>query len=91
MEEVYVEPPKVFSSKDKLDKIFLLWKSLYGLKQNPKASFDKLSAGLIEGRFTPSTHDTWLFMKKDMICVVYVNDTIIAGRDSDAIEHEINL
>ena len=26
-----------------------------------------------------------------MICVVYVDDTIIAGPDSDAIEHEIKL
>ena len=64
---------------------------MYGLKQNPKASFDILSAGLIERGFTPSAHDPCLFMKKDMICVVYVDDTIIAGPDSDAIEHEIKL
>ena len=91
MEEVYVEPPKAFGSKDKLDKILLLLKSLYGLKQAPKTFFDKLSAGLIERGFTPSAHDPCLFMKKDMICVVYVDDTIIAGPDSDAIEHEIKL
>ena len=91
MEEVYVDPPKGFGGKDKLDKVLLLLKSLYGLKQAPKTFFDKLSAGLIERGFTPSEHDPCLFMKGEMICVVYVDDTIIAGPDSQAIEEEIRL
>ena len=85
-EEVYIEPPRGFGRKDKLDKVLKLRMSLYGLKQAPKTFFDKLKAGLLERGFTQSSLDHCLFMKKDMICVVYVDDTIIAGPDSQAIE-----
>ena len=33
--------------------------------------------------------DAYLVMKKNMICLVYVDDTILASPDSKAIEHEI--
>jgi hypothetical protein len=88
-EEVYIEPPKGFENRDKLDKVLHLLKSLYGLKQAPKTFFEKLRAGLLERGFQQSDHDPCLFMKKDMICVVYVDDTIITGPDSVAIDKEI--
>jgi len=66
-----------------------LQKSLYGLKQAPKTFFDKLQAGLRERGFESSSLDPCVFMKKDIICVVYVDDTIFAGPDSVAIEREI--
>ena len=49
-------------------------------------SFDKLSSGLLERGFVQSNFDKYLFTKKDLICVVYVDDTITAGPDSSAIE-----
>jgi hypothetical protein len=88
-EEVYIEPPRGFSGEDGLDKVLRLKKSLYGLKQAPKTFFDKLRAGLIERGFTPSNIDPCLFMKENMICVVYVDDTILCGPDSNALEAEI--
>ena len=45
-----------------------------------------LQAGLLERGFTQSAMDPCLFMKRDMICVVYVDDTIIAGPNSAEIE-----
>lgn len=88
-EEVYIEPPRGFSGQDGLNKVLKLCKSLYGLKQAPKTFFDKLRAGLLERGFTPSNIDPCLFMKGDMICVVYVDDTILCGPSSDALEAEI--
>ena len=88
-EEVYIEPPKGFERKDKLDMVLKLIKSLYGLKQAPKSFYDKLSEGLIERGFTQSEMDKCLFMKKDMVCVIYVDDTIFAGPSSKAIEEVI--
>lgn len=88
-EEVYIEPPRGFSGQDGLDKVLRLNKSLYGLKQAPKTFFDKLRAGLLERGFTPSNIDPCLFMKNNMICVVYVDDTILCGPDNDALEAEI--
>ena len=85
-EEVYIEPPRGFGRKDKQDMVLKLINSLYGLKQAPKTFFEKLRDGLLERGFTQSILDPCLFMKSNMICVVYVDDTIIAGPDSSEIE-----
>ena len=85
-EEVYIEPPKGFGRKDGLDMVLQLIKSLYGLKQAPKLFYDKLRSGLIERGFTQSIIDPCLFMKHNMICLIYVDDTIITGPDAEAIE-----
>ena len=85
-EEVYVEPPKGFTNQDGQDKVPKLHTSLYGLKQAPRTFFQKLRAGLLERGFVQSDHDERLFLKKDMICVVYVDDTILAGPDQTALD-----
>ena len=74
-EEVYIEAPRGYSFKNKQDKVLHLIKSLYGLKQAPRTFFEMLRTGLLEQGFIQSEHDMCLFMKKDMICVVYVDDT----------------
>ena len=89
-EEVYIEPPRGFSGvKDKTTKVLKLLKSLYGLKQAPRTFYQKLKTGLEERGFTMSEHDACLFMKKDIICVVYVDDTILCGPNAEDIEREI--
>ena len=88
-EEVYVEPPTGFANKDGQDKVLKLNTSLYGLKQAPRTFFQKLKEGLIERGFVQSDQDPCLFLKKNMICVVYVDDTIIAGPSKSDIEDEI--
>ena len=85
-EEVYIEPPKGFQRKDKKDLVLRLLKSLYGLKQAPKSFFDKLSQGLRDRGFVQSEIDKCLFLKQDMVCIVCVDDTIIAGPGSKAID-----
>ena len=85
-EEVYIQPPRGFVRKDKKNMVLKLLKSLYGLKQAPKTFFDKLKAGLLERGFTQSILDPCLFMKENMMCVIYVDDTIIAGPDSKEID-----
>ena len=88
-EEVYIESPKGFQRKDKKDQVIKLIKSLYGLRQAPKSFFDKLSAGLKERGFEQSNLDKCLFMKKDMICVVYVDDTILVGPNASDLNNVI--
>ena len=70
--------------------VLKLVKSLYGLRQAPKSFFDKLCNGLLERGFVQSEHDQCLFIKKDMICVVYVDDTILAGPDAEALDKVIS-
>ena len=88
-EIVFLEPPKAFEGSDGLDKVLKLHKSLYGLRQAAKTFFEKLKDGLEERGFRQSSHDPCLFMKKDMMCVVYVDDTIFSGPNADEIEAEI--
>ena len=88
-EEVYLEPPRGFQPKNNHDSVLHLQKSLYGLKQAPKTFYEKLSCGLIERGFHQSNLDPCLFLKRNMICVIYVDDTILAGPDGDELEKEI--
>ena len=88
--EVYIESPKGFQRTDKRDLVLKFLKSLYGLKQAPKSFFDKLSNGLLERGFLQSNLDKFLFVMKYLICVVYVDDKIIAGPDSSAVEELIS-
>jgi hypothetical protein len=62
--------------------VLKLKKSLYGLRQDPKTFYDKLRFGLLERGWQQSKIDPFLFMKPGMICVVYVDDTIIGALDT---------
>ena len=88
-EEVYIEPPCGFSSHLGKDMVLHLFRSLYSLEQAPKTLFDKLRVGLQERGFYQSSLDPCLFMKKNMVCLVYIDDTILAGPDKTAIENKI--
>jgi hypothetical protein len=85
----YIEAPKLFGPKSGKYLVLLLLKSLYGLKQAPRTFYEKLIDGLLERGFTQSEIDPCLFMKKDCICVVYMDDTIFAGPDASLLEREI--
>ena len=64
----------------------ILPKALEGqtvFKQAPKTFFDKFKAGLEERGFQQSQSDACLFMEKN---IIYVDDTILASPDSEAIE-----
>ena len=88
-EEVYLEFPKMFSPKSGENVVLRLLKSLYGLRQAPRTFFEKLRDGLLERGYTQSQNDPCLFMKRGILCVVYVDDTIFAGADSALLESEI--
>ena len=88
-EAVYIEPPKLFAAKSKKDLVLKLRKSLYGLKQAPRTFYEKLREGLLERGWKQSTMDPCLFMKKGIICVVYVDDAIFGGKNGDDLEREI--
>lgn len=90
-EDVYVAPPRGFEPKRSnfSDPVLHLKKSMYDLKQAPKSFFDKLSAGLKERGFVQSELDPCLYLKSNMMCVVYVDDTILAQADEAELEREI--
>ncbi|CAB9526109.1 expressed unknown protein [Seminavis robusta] len=81
---VYVEMPRGFA-KD--GKVLRLRKSLYGLRQAPRNFFNFLKNNLEAVGFTPATEvDPCLFISDKVICLVYVDDTLLYARNQDDID-----
>ena len=62
---------------------------MYGLKQSPRTFYQHLSKSLQNRGWTVSEIDPCLFMKRNMICVIYVDDTIFAGTNQVMIDEEV--
>ena len=90
-EEVYMVPPPGFSEDFKKDEVCKLKKSLYGLKQSPRAWFGRFTMAMKRYGYKQSNADHTLFLKKRgnlITClIIYVDDMIITGDDTEEISH----
>jgi hypothetical protein len=68
--EVYVEQPPGFKDDKKPDHVYKLKKTLYGLKQIPRAWYERLRDFLLSKGFKMGKVDTILFTKKHCRCTV---------------------
>ena len=89
-EEVYMEPPPGFDQKYGA-KVCKLKKSLYGLKQSPRAWFDKFTQSVKKQGYFQGQTDHTLFMEvsskgRIAILIVYVDDIITTGDDVKEME-----
>ncbi|KAJ9539426.1 hypothetical protein OSB04_032159 [Centaurea solstitialis] len=88
-EEVYMEAPPGFSDNFKTGEVCRLKKSLYGLKQSPRAWFGRFTLAMKKYGFKQSNSDHTLFLKrkgKFVTClIIYVDDMIITGNDKEEI------
>jgi hypothetical protein len=76
---VYVEMPRGFQQPGMVLK---LNKSLYGLKQAPRNFFMHLKGKLEKVGFEQATDiDPCLFISDKVICLIYVDDTLLFARD----------
>ncbi|XP_075076365.1 uncharacterized protein LOC142163017 [Nicotiana tabacum] len=84
-EEVYMEQPPGFVAQGECGKVCRLRKSLYGLKQSPRAWFGRFSEAVLEYGMKKSNCDHTVFYKKSddgiLLLVVYVDDIVITGSD----------
>ncbi|GJY97831.1 retrovirus-related pol polyprotein from transposon TNT 1-94, partial [Tanacetum coccineum] len=82
-EEVYVAQPPGFINFTKPNHVYRLKKTLYELKQAPKAWYDRLKAFLIKHDYTMGMVDNTLFTKKKdsnlIIVQIYVDDIIFSS------------
>ena len=86
-EEVFMEPPPGFEQTIGKGKVCRLIKSLYGLKQSPRAWFERFGEVVKNLGFKQSQGDHTLFVKhsnegKRAVLIVY-NDDIILTRDDN--------
>lgn len=84
-EEVYLEVPPGFATDQTKGKVLKLKKSLYGLKQSPRAWFDRLRRAMCNMGYKQCNSDHTVFYYHSggsvTILAVYVDDMIITGND----------
>ena len=85
-EEVYIEKPQGFEIKDRKSHVCRLKKSLYGLKQSPKAWYGYIDSFLMSLGFTKSKEDSNLYFKimdnEPVILLLYVDDLFLTGEEN---------
>ncbi|KAH9764942.1 retrovirus-related pol polyprotein from transposon RE1 [Citrus sinensis] len=90
-EEIYMDLPPGCSGPERLNqKVCKLKKSLYGLKQSPRAWFGKFTKAIVRFGYNQSNSDHTLFIKKRQgkitALIVYVDDMVVTGNDEEETE-----
>ena len=89
-EEVYVKQPPGFEHEQYPDYVFKLKKALYGLRQAPRAWYERLSKFLLKNGFTRGKIDPTLFTKENgndiLVVQIYVDDIIFGSTDESLCE-----
>lgn len=87
-ESIYMEQPKGFD--DGTNRVCLLKRSLYGLKQSPRCWNSRFTSFMKKCKLQTSTADPCLFYRringKALYVVIYVDDGLVVGDD----ESEVN-
>ena len=92
-EDVYMATPPSYQLHENSLHVCHLKKSLYGLKQSPRAWFEKFSSTMLAAGYSQSEGDHTLFFKpgrdsKIAILIVYVDDIIVTGNDTRNLQSE---
>jgi hypothetical protein len=91
LEPIYMDPPPGFRAEGEYTgKVCRLHKSLYGLKQSPRAWFSRFSDVILSMEFIRchSNHTCFIRRRPDgcyIILLVYVDDIILTGDDTQGI------
>ena len=88
LEEVYMDlPPGCNKLERHSQKVCKLKKSLYGLKQSPRAWFGRFTKSMIAFGYVQSNSDHTLFLKKQQskitALIIYVDDMVVTGNDPE--------
>ena len=88
-ETVYVDMPLGFDVKSKNGKrqVMKLNKTLYGLRQSPRAFWKYITEKLETCSLKQSKFDPCLFIGPDVMCIVYVEDLISYILESRGSQH----
>eukprot|EP00253_Pinus_taeda_P006503 PITA_06503 len=89
-EEIYTKQPVGFIQTNS-SLVCRLKKSLYGLKQAPRAWYARMDSFILESGFSRCHSDNIVYTKKVgkslLILVLYVDDLIFTGSDTNLINH----
>ena len=89
-EEVYMDLPPGYGTSTKVKVVCRLRKSLYGLKQSPRAWFGRFTTFMRRIGYRQSNSDHTLFLKhqkgKVTALIIYVDDMVVTGNDLEDIK-----
>ena len=89
-EEIYMDLPLSIHVTSKEGVVCRLRKSLYGLKQSPRAWFGRFATSMKKFGYVQSNSDHTLFLKrrkgKLIALIIYVDDKIVTGDDQTEIQ-----
>ncbi|KAK3000211.1 hypothetical protein RJ639_022742 [Escallonia herrerae] len=68
-EQIFMHQPKGFMIQDKEDHVFLLKRSLYGLKQSPRQWYKLFDTFIVERRYTKSAYDSYDVVSQGTVMV----------------------
>ena len=86
---LYMEQPPGFVAKGNENKVFLLLKSLYGLKQSPWQWYKKFDEFMLRANFNRSAYDSCVYFKRIkegnyLYLLIYIDDMLlICGKHKD--------
>jgi hypothetical protein len=83
-ETIYVHQPRGFH-QGQGDEVLKLKRTLYGLKQSPRYFFKYFTERLLKQGLTASKFDPCLFMSKTLIVIIYVDYSLIYGKNDEEI------
>lgn len=91
LEKVYIDAPLGFNKRFTTNHVCKLKKTLYGLRQSPKAWFRRFTKAIIEVEFWQNQADHTLFIKcsyskKVIALIVYVDGIIVTSDDLEDIK-----
>ena len=86
-----MQQPKGFVIPKKEDHVYLLKRSLYGLKQSPRQWYKRFDAFMLKHDFLRSQYNSCVYFKQlpngsFMYLPIYVDDMLIAGKDISEIK-----
>uniref|UniRef100_A0A251V331 Putative zinc finger, CCHC-type n=1 Tax=Helianthus annuus TaxID=4232 RepID=A0A251V331_HELAN len=95
-EEILMNQPQGFVKKGEEDKVCLLKRSLYGLKQSPRQWYKRFDEYMVSNSFKRSSYDACVYFKeycpgKYVYLLLYVDDMLVACQDSEEIRNTKDL
>lgn len=90
-ETIFMAQPECFELPETRDKVYLLKRSLYGLKQSPRQWYLKFDEYMLSLNYSRSQYDSCVYFKrpengKPIYLLLYVDDMLIASQSKSEVE-----
>ena len=89
LEKICMKQPESYIQESNKNKMCLLNKSLYGLKQSPRQWYKWFDSFMIKARYNQCEYDSCVYFKQNddlTYLLLYVDDMLIAARNKTSLK-----